>query len=603
MNKYRYTDYYGLTETFDQLYMAAKEGKSFRKLMHIITSENNIKLAFRSIKTNAGSHTVGTDGIAIRDMKDMEIDEYVKAIQTRLANFKPQSVRRIFIPKQNGSKRPLGIPTITDRIIQQAIKQVLEPICEAKFHKHSYGFRSNRSTKHALARVMFLINRTRLYYTIDIDIKGFFDHVNHNKLIKQMYSLGIRDRKLLKIVKEMLKAPIEGEGTSEKGTPQGGILSPLLANIVLNELDWWVSSQWETYPCKRTYNSTQYRLRTMKQTRLKEMYIVRYADDFKIMCRTYNQAYKTFLAVKQWLRERLRLNISEEKSKIINLRRQHSEFLGVRIKAIQKGKRYIAQTGLTDKQKNSIKKNFRDRVKNILKDPSPNTIQKLNIFTMGTHNYFNCATTCAKDFSKIGFQLKRFIDNRLKNVARKTKNRNIHSALIGVYKECQAKLWVIGRIPIYPIHFIRFKKFMCFSQEIGDYTPSGRLKSTKSLKSATDWRINQLATQYIKGRTIQYNDNRLAKASMCQMKCEVTGIDLTTRTLHCHHKIPIHLQGNDEWDNLTIVHQDVHRLIHATDSKTIARYLKQLCLKENEIKKVNKLRSFCQLDSIEIANP
>ena len=124
---------------------------------------------------------------------------------------------------------------------------MLEPICEAKFHKRSNGFRPNRSTEHAIAQCDRLIQLTHLHYVVDVDIKGFFDNVNHSKLIRQMWAMGIRDKKLICIIKQMLKAPIvlpNGDMIyPTKGTPQGGILSPLLANIVLNELDWWVRNQ------------------------------------------------------------------------------------------------------------------------------------------------------------------------------------------------------------------------------------------------------------------------------------------------------------------------------------------------------------------------
>lgn len=166
-----------------------------------------------------------------------KVDSFVDNIRKTFEHYKPNTVRRVEIPKSNGKKRPLGIPTMRDRLIQQMFKQVLEPICEVKFYKHSYGFRPNRSTHHAMARCQYLINRGRFNHVVDIDIQGFFDNVNHSKLLKQLYNIGITDKRVLKIILKMLKAPIKGKGISTKGTPQGGILSPLLSNVVLNDLD------------------------------------------------------------------------------------------------------------------------------------------------------------------------------------------------------------------------------------------------------------------------------------------------------------------------------------------------------------------------------
>ena len=184
----RNNEYYTMQSIFDNLYKQSCDKKKFTDLMQYIISKNNILLAYRNIKKNKGSTTVGTDNLDISYFKEMETEQFIERIQNKLSNYMPKSVRRVEIPKHKGSveTRPLGIPCIEDRIIQQCIKQVLEPICEAKFHKHSYGFRPNRSAEHAIARCMSLMNNVHLHYVVDLDIKGFFDNVNHGKLKKQM---------------------------------------------------------------------------------------------------------------------------------------------------------------------------------------------------------------------------------------------------------------------------------------------------------------------------------------------------------------------------------------------------------------------------------
>ena len=328
-----------MTETFTDLYDKATKKESFKYLYDIITSRENILLAYRTIKSNKGSKTPGTDGKTIKDIEKLSENELVTEIQNKLKNYRPKKVRRKLIEKDNGKWRPLGIPCILDRIIQQSFKQVLEPIAEAQFYKHSYGFRPLRSTHHAMARVQFLVNQASLHYVVDIDIKGFFDNINHTLLIKQLWNLGIQDRKVLACISKMLKAEIDGEGIPTKGAPQGGLLSPLLSNVVLNDLDQWVAEQWEFFPLNKPYKTREGELYAKKRTNLKEGYLVRYADDFKILCRDWKTAQKWFHAVRQYLKERLKLDISPEKSQIINLRKHESEFLGFTIRANKKGKK------------------------------------------------------------------------------------------------------------------------------------------------------------------------------------------------------------------------------------------------------------------------
>ena len=298
--KIRNCEYYDMQSIFDELYADSKKGCYFCNIVEIMKQPENIKLAYRNIKKNKGSKTAGTDKKTISDLSKWKESALIAHVQKKLDWYIPNTVRRVEIPKENGKTRPLGIPTIMDRLIQQCILQVLEPICEAKFFKRSNGFRPNHSAENAIAQAERLIQKVGCHYVVDIDIKSFFDYVNHGKLLKQMWTLGIRDKKLLSILSAMLKAEVAGIGFPEKGTPQGGIISPLLSNIVLNELDWWIVSQWEEMPTKKSYiyriyaNGTADKSAVIavlrNKTKLKECYVVRYADDFKIFCKKYSDA-------------------------------------------------------------------------------------------------------------------------------------------------------------------------------------------------------------------------------------------------------------------------------------------------------------------------
>ncbi len=369
----------------DNLYKKSINNENFIHLMDTIQSDENIMLAYRNIKKNSGSHTPGTDGKTIKHFEKMPTEKLTQYVRNRLRWYKPQSVKRVEIPKPNGKTRPLGIPTIADRLIQQCFLQVLEPICEAKFHDRSYGFRPLRSAQNAMAVYYKYIQLMDMYYVVDVDIKGFFDNISHGKLLRQMWSLGIHDKKVISIISAMLKAEVAGIGFPDKGTPQGGIISPLLANIVLNELDWWISDQWETFELRKQYSTqiqrngtTQqgFRFRAMRgYTNLKEGWLVRYADDFKIVCRNYNDAKRWYHSVRLWLKEQLGLEISEEKSKIVNLRKNYSEFLGLKVKAVRKGikpkckeptPRFVVESHINDKALERISNTANGRIHDII---------------------------------------------------------------------------------------------------------------------------------------------------------------------------------------------------------------------------------------------
>ena len=561
-SKLRHAEYYDMQKTFDSLYADSKSGEVFGHLMDIISAPSNIKLAFRNIKGNDGSHTAGTDGRTIESLAVMPEDKFVKLIQKQFRRYEPKAVKRVEIPKPNGKMRPLGIPCIIDRIVQQCILQVMEPICEAKFYEHSYGFRPCRSAENAISYAYGLAQRNKLHYVVDVDVKGFFDNVDHRKLLKQIWTLGIRDTKLIQIIKAMLKAPIEmpdGETVlPSKGTPQGGILSPLLANIVLNELDWWIASQWDEmvrhmkHPCKVTYypNGAEKKCNSytaLKKSNLKEMRIVRYADDFKIFCRTKEDAEKTYYAVKDWLWKRLKLEVSDEKSKVTNLRKRDSEFLGFRIKLRRKSNSWVITSNVCDKAIHRISKEMADSVKAIQSSKTAEEISlnvgDYNAKVIGVQDYYCIATRVNLNFSDIARPINGQLLHRIDGIKKQgeIKNRYLRKR----YGKSKQMRW-IGETPLVPLAYVQFKIPMRKSRKINPYTSEGRAEIHDNLRVDVNSML-WLMRHPISTESVRYNDNRVSLYAGQDGKCAITGKKLDVQTCICYRKTNDCKKGNDSY--------------------------------------------------------
>lgn len=189
VTKIRNTEYYDMTYVFDDLYAKSLKNQKFTNLLEIIQMEENIKLAYRNMRKNSGGRTPSIENLTINHINSICEDEFLRIVKSKMRNYHPKRVRRVEIPKVNGEMRPLGIPTIWDRIIQQCFLQVLEPICEAKFFERSNGFRTNRSVENAIAQSYKMMQMYKLHYVVDVDIKGFFDNVNHGKLLNQLATM------------------------------------------------------------------------------------------------------------------------------------------------------------------------------------------------------------------------------------------------------------------------------------------------------------------------------------------------------------------------------------------------------------------------------
>ncbi len=594
--KLRYNEYYDMQKVFDELYANSKNGNNFYKLLEIIGSEENIRLAFRNLKTNSGSNTAGTDGKTIKDIKCLKDKEVIQIIRDMLDNYSPKSVRRVFIPKTGSDKkRPLGIPCIWDRLFQQCILQVLEPICEPKFHNHSYGFRPNRGASHAVSRTVSMVNMYRHYYCVDVDIKGFFDNVDHGKLLKQIWTLGIRDKRLICIISKILKSEIEGEGIPAKGTPQGGLISPLLSLIVLNELDWWGSNQWETYKPHRM-TSKGWLAYAREYTNLKDGYIVRYADDFKIMCRTYDEAQRWYHATVDFLKTRLKLEISPEKSKVVNMHKNSSDYLGLKIKVVPKGKTrygFIAKTDMSDKAIKKVKCNLKAKVINIQKHTTSQAINNYNLAIMGIQNYYCIATNVYNNLTDVNYALLPTIRIRLKNIAKtipfRETEQDFKQKTTGIQDD--TKIVVVGKMPLLPITGVHHKSPMNFSQDITNYTAKGREKIHKQIECVNQYDFIEITRARDPNETIEFNDNMLSAYAVQQGNCYISGNKLNANNMICIRKKPRAKGGSDSHRNIAFMDKIIGTAVITENVETARMLLKKYKLENLQINRLNRLRN------------
>ncbi|QJX81031.1 group II intron reverse transcriptase/maturase (plasmid) [Priestia megaterium] len=423
--------------------------KGFKSLLEVIESKPVIVQALEKLKRNDGSMTAGVDKKTIRDFLELPFDKLVEYVRKSLCNYTPDQVKRVWIDKPGKKeKRPLGIPTIGDRIIQECVRIVIEPILEAQFWDHSYGFRPYRDQHHAYARTVDVIYKTGYFWVVEGDISKFFDKVNHTILLKKLYAMGIRDKRVLMLIKQMLKAGVMSETSrNELGTPQGGIISPLLANVYLHSLDKWIAREWEEKKFQLEYSTTQdARMSLKRTTKVKPAYFIRYADDWVLVTNTKENAEKWKWRISQFLKNRLKLELSEEKTLITNVTQKSVKLLGFEIKFVKryntkklraKGQKnglhgYVSQTK-PDKDRLRLKiKLLREQIKKIREKKSKTeAIHQINIVNstiIGLHNYYNVTTQVNPVFSQYSKQIwftARRSTKRLKSIlidANKTDN-------------------------------------------------------------------------------------------------------------------------------------------------------------------------------------
>ena len=365
-------------------------------LIDKVYAERTLQLAWAKVRRNAGG--CGVDGITVRRFgKDSQIRLLGVKEHLKQGDYRPKPVKRVLIDKPGGGKRPLGIPTVRDRVVQAALKMVIEPIFEREFAPQSYGFRPGRDCKSALRRVEELL-KGGLTHVVDVDIKGYFDCIPHDKLMAKVRER-IADGRVLGLIEAFLKQDVmvqtgreasEMEEATHEGTPQGGVISPLLANIYLNPLDWLMRDH--------------------------GFEMVRYADDMVVLCESEDKAREAMQLLRQWM-ERMELELHPEKTKVTDMGQPkgHFDFLGYRFWRGKNDGRLKRLIRPKSKQK------FRASIRPLTKRCNGHSMEaiaaRLEPILRGFYNYFKHAHPWALQ------ELDGWVRGRLRSIHRKRKRR------------------------------------------------------------------------------------------------------------------------------------------------------------------------------------
>ena len=561
-----------------------QDGKiDMRNLHPMVYETNNVALAVRQLSKSKGKMAKGADGTNYATLEDYSIIEISEIVKDRLLNKKMDYVRRTYIPKgKSGKKRPLGICSVWDKVTEKCIQLVLDPYCETKFVSSSFGFREQVSAHNALARVKNLCQAKP--YVLSLDLQDYFGTIDPNVTYRELWHIGIKDKIILNYIFRFVKKgyyEMSCKVEDPKGTAQGSILGPLISNIYLHRFDVWLIEQSECWHDKTVtkFHGKTSKFRRMERTNLKIGAHVRYADDIMVLCKDRSHAERFRFSVTNYLTNNMKLIINEEKSKIYDLTKEKMKYLGYEFyvfkqnfKCPQQNGKFMVANVLPQSKEDEIVEKCVELLKAIKETTNFETVHNWNTYVVGIHNYYRGMTHFYKCFRRIGWRIYKLFYHTMDKKVKFTKDQSFKNNFMnGIYKAWGIKgYYCFQSYPVIEINWanwnsglIKATKGKVNRKNPYDYGER-KHKPGVSLEDI-DYLVN--TSKYIKNSRLAMF--RISKYSSVKGVSYLSGDYVPVEEYHCHHIIMRSNGGTNDFDNLCVLSETEHKILHSSTFESL----------------------------------